>query len=103
MELFSLGRPKKKVYLQERVSFGYSIIDMIWRSRSRFLFARDNGRKANIGDYDPLFRNFLELGQTMHPELFTTGVLIGDFILIRGQWHGETTEAENNNVYTVAI
>ena len=46
-----------------------------------FLFARDNGRKASIGDYDPMFRNLLEQGKNMHPELFTTGVFIEDFIL----------------------
>ena len=37
-----------------------------------FLIAKDNGRKARIGDNDPMFRNLLERGQNMHPELFTT-------------------------------
>ena len=68
-----------------------------------FLFARDNRRKASIGDYDPMFRNFLERGRKMHPELFTTGVFIGDFSLRRSPRNGSTTEAENKNMYTAAI
>ena len=67
------------------------------------MFDRDNGRKARIGDNDPMFRNLLELGQKMHPELFTTGVFIGDFSLRRSPKRGETKEAENKNVYTAAI
>ena len=63
-----------------------------------FLFAKDNGRKSRIGDYDPMFRNLLEQGQNIHSELFTTGVLIGDFSLRRIPRCGATTEAENNNV-----
>ena len=39
----------------------------------------------------------------MHPELFTTGVLIGDFSLRRSPQHGATMEEENNNVDTEAI
>ena len=45
------------------------------------LFARGNRRKASVVDYDPMFRNFLERGQKLQPELFTTGVSIGDFSL----------------------
>ena len=68
-----------------------------------FLFARYNGRKESIGDYDPMFRNLLEKGQKMHPELFTTGVSIGDFSIRRIPRRGATTEAENNNIYTATI
>ena len=68
-----------------------------------FFFARDNGRKSSIGDYDPMFRNLLERGQKMHPDLFTTGVFIGDFSLRRSPRRGATTEAENNNVDTAGI
>ena len=57
------------------------------------MFVRDNGRKSSIGDYDPMFRNLLELGQKMHPELFTTGVFIGNFILRRSSRGGATTKA----------
>ena len=39
----------------------------------------------------------------MHPELFTTGVFIGDFSLRRSPRRGATTEAKNNKVYTAAI
>ena len=39
----------------------------------------------------------------MHPELFITGFFIGDFSLRRSPRRGATTEAENNNVDTVAI
>ena len=67
------------------------------------MFARANGRKESIGDYDPMFRKLLEQGQKMHPELFTTGVFIGDFSLRRIPRHGENTEAENNNVDTADI
>ena len=67
------------------------------------MFARDNRSKARIGDYDPMFRNLLERGQKMHPELFATGVFIGDFSLRISPRRGETTEAENKNVDTAAI
>ena len=68
-----------------------------------FLFARDNGRKAIIGDYDPMLRNLLDQGRKMKLELFTTGVFIGESILGRIPRHGEITEAENNNVSTASM
>ena len=67
------------------------------------MFARYNMRKASIGDYDHIFINVLEGGQKMHPELFTTGVFIGDFSIRRSLRRGATTEAENKNVDTAAI
>ena len=67
------------------------------------MFARDNRRKSIIGDYDLMFGNLLERGQKMHPELFTTGVFIGDLSLRRIPGSVSTTEAENNNVDTAAI
>ena len=70
---------------------------------SGFLFARDNGRKASIGDYDPMFRNLLKQGKNMQPELFTTGVSIGGFSLRRRPQRGSTIEVEKNNVDTAAI
>ena len=39
----------------------------------------------------------------MHPELFTTGVFIGNFSLRRSLRRGATTEAENKNVDTADI
>ena len=59
--------------------------------------------KSSIGDYDTMFKNLLEQGQNMHPELFTTGVFIGDFSLRRNPRRDATTEADNNNVDTAAI
>ena len=67
------------------------------------MFAKDNGRKARIGDYDTMFRNLLEQGQKIHPDLFTTGVFIGDFVPRRIPWSGSATEEENNNVETAVI
>ena len=67
------------------------------------MFARDNARKASTGDYDPIFRKFLERGKNMHPELFTTGVFIGHFSIRRSPRREATTEVENNNVDTAAI
>ena len=67
------------------------------------MFVRENGRKASIGDYDPMFRNLLEQGQKMHPELFTTGFFVEDLSLRRSPRRGATTETENNNVDTADI
>ena len=67
------------------------------------MFARDNGSKAIIGDYDLIFRNLLERGQEMHLWLFTTGFFIVCFSLRRIPRRGATTEAENKNVDTADI
>ena len=68
-----------------------------------FLFARENGRKARIEDYDPMFRNLVERGQKRHPELFITGVFNGNSSLRIIPRRGATTEAEIKNVDTAAI
>ena len=67
------------------------------------MLASDNRRKSSIEDYDPVFRNVHEKGQNMHPELFTTGVFIGDSSLRRRPRRGATIEAENINVETADI
>ena len=67
------------------------------------LFARNNGRKASIGDYDPMFQNVLERGQNLRPGLFTIGVSIVDLSLRQSPRRGATTEEGNNNVDTVNI
>ena len=67
------------------------------------MISRNNKLKASIGYYDPMFRNFLERGQNLRPELFTTGLSIGDFSLRKIPRRGETTDAENNNMDTVDI
>ena len=50
-----------------------------------------------------MFRNLLERGQKMHPELFTTDFFIGNFSLGKIPRRGATAEAENNNVDTADI
>ena len=50
-----------------------------------------------------MFSNFLERDQKLQPELFTTGVFIGDFSRRRITRRRVTMEAKKNNVYTVAI
>ena len=67
------------------------------------MFARYNRRKASIGDYDTIFRNLLEQRKKIHPELFTTVVFMGYFVLRRIYSHEATTDADNNNVDTAAI
>ena len=62
-----------------------------------------NRRKASIGFYDPIFRNLLERGQKIHPELFTTEFFIGCFSIKRSLGSGATMEAENKNVDTADI
>ena len=71
--------------------------------RTGYLFARPKGRKASLGDYDPLFRDYLARAQRIRPQLFLGLVAIEDFSLRRSLQRGATTEAENNNVDTVAI
>ena len=67
------------------------------------MLARDNRRKANIGEYHPMFKILLDQGQKIRPELFTAGVCIGDFSLRRIPRRGATTEADNNNLEIAAI
>ena len=55
-------------------------------------FDRDKRSKESIGNYDPMFRNLLELGQTMHLKMFTTKFFIGDYSLRRSPHCGATTE-----------
>ena len=73
------------------------------KDRIDYLFARPKGCKASLGDYDPLFRDYLERAQKARPKLFTAGVPIKDFSLRRSLRRGATTESENNNVDKVAI
>ncbi len=68
-----------------------------------YLFCRKTGKKASLGDYDPLFRDYLARTQRQHPKLFPNSVAIEDYSLRRSLRRGATTESENNNVDTVAI
>ena len=71
--------------------------------RTGYLFARPNGRKASLGDYDPLFRDYLAQAQKAFPKKFTSSVPVTDFSLRRSLRRGATTESENNAVDPVTI
>ena len=102
--LCSVGRPKKSGIPTRRwISWILYCRCDLYKQERGLLFATGNEWKERIGDYDPMFRNFLKRGENMHPELFTTRVLIGDFSLRRSPRRGATTEAENNNVDTTSI
>ena len=66
-------------------------------------FARSKGHKASMDDDDPLFRDYLKRAQKARPKLFSSAVPINEFSLLRSLMRGATTEAEKNNVDTVAI
>ena len=68
-----------------------------------FLFARQDGRKASLGDYDASFRDYLERARESHAGFFFSSALITDYSLRRSLRRGATIEAENNNVDTAAI
>lgn len=63
-----------------------------------FLFARRNGAKASLGDYDPLFRDYLSRLRTKNPSLFSQGIDIRDYSLRRSPRRGAVTTAANNKV-----
>ena len=71
--------------------------------KSGYLFARPSGAKASLGDYDPLFRQYLTRVREKRPKLFSKAVDISDYSLRRSLRRGATTEAENNKVDPVAI
>ncbi len=72
-------------------------------SKSGPLFATSKGRKASLGDYDPLFRDYLTRLQQEKPALFLSSVLIEDYSLRRSLRRGATTESQNNKVDSIAI
>ena len=82
---------------------------LMWRrsgregNRAGFLFAKRNGKRASLGDYDPLFKDYIERTMKSHKKLFSSAVAVKDYSLRRSLRRGATTEAENNNVDTVAI
>ena len=67
------------------------------------MFSRSNGKKASMGDFDPMFRDYLERAMRKFPTLFYKSVALQDYSLRRSLRRGATTEAENNNVDTVTI
>ena len=94
---------KSKIPTQRWISRLLSRRVRVEGHRTGYLFARPKGRKASLGDYDPLFRDYLARAQRIRPQLFSGLVAIEDFSLRRSLRRGATTEAENNNVDTVAI
>ena len=72
-------------------------------TRHGYLFAREGGRKGSIGDYDPLFRAYIERTMSARPGLFPKGVDVHDFSLRRSPRRGSTTSATNNKVHPLAI
>ena len=63
-----------------------------------YLFARKNGGKASLGDYDSLFRDYLSRLRTSNPSTFSQGVDIRDYSLRRSPRRGAVTTAANNQV-----
>ena len=63
-----------------------------------YLFARPNGDKASLGDYNPLFRDYMERTKTRFSERFSKGVDIREYSLRRSPRRGATTHAANNKV-----
>lgn len=68
-----------------------------------FLFSREGGSRANLGDYDPLFRDYLERVRDKFPKLISQVVEVTDYSLRRSLRRGSTTEAENNKVDPITI
>ena len=68
-----------------------------------YLFARRNGSKASMGDYDPLFRDYLVRVQERYPGRFSKGVDIRDYSLRRSPRRGATITASNNKVDETTI
>ena len=67
------------------------------------MFAREMGKKASLGDYDPIFRDYVERAMKLKKGLFSKAVSVDNYSLRRSLRRGATTEAENNNVDPVAI
>jgi hypothetical protein len=63
-----------------------------------YLFARRNGSKASLGDYDSLFRDYLTRLRTSNSAAFSKGVDIRDYSLRRSPRRGAVTTAANNQV-----
>ena len=71
--------------------------------RGGHLFARKTGKKASLGDYDPMFRDYVERAMKLKKGLFSKAVSVDNYSLRRSLRRGATTEAENNNVDPIAI
>ena len=82
---------------------------LMWRrtgregKRAGYLFAKRNGKRSSLGDYDPLFKDYIERAMKSQKKLFSSAVAVKDYSLRRSLRRGATTETENNKVDTVAI
>ena len=71
-------------------------------ARGGYLFATKSGKKANLGDYDPMFRDYMEKALKLQPDLFSQAVSVNEYSIWYSLHRGATTEAKNNNVDLVA-
>jgi len=67
-----------------------------------YLFARRNGSKASLGDYDSLFRDYLTRLRTSNPAAFSQGVDIRDYSLRRPPRRGAVLYFGRNWVFSSA-
>ncbi|KAL7530332.1 hypothetical protein ACHAXR_005039, partial [Thalassiosira sp. AJA248-18] len=68
-----------------------------------YLFARKDKSRASLGDYDDLYRTYMERTMQRFPSLFSKGVDVKDYSLRRSLRRGSTTTATNNNVDPMII
>ena len=71
--------------------------------KTGFLFQRSDKSRASMGDYNEVFRGYLERTRNRYPSRFTNTIKIEDFSLRRSPRRGSTTHASNNMVDPVAI
>ncbi|KAL7468881.1 hypothetical protein ACHAXS_009127 [Conticribra weissflogii] len=70
---------------------------------SGWLFAREDGTRARLGDYDELFRAYLQRVQEEKPSVLPPTMDVADFSLWRSGRRGATTEATVNGVDVTVI
>jgi hypothetical protein len=75
------------------------------RPQNRLFFSLGwKGQKASLGNYNPLFREYLARAQKAQPKLFVAAVPINNFSLCMSLLRGATTtKVENNNMDMVRI
>ena len=77
------------------------------KAKRGYLLSKANGKKATIGDYDPLFRDYvtraIKANLKAKRDVFRKGVDPSDYSLRRSPRRGSTTTATNNNVDPLTI
>ena len=96
-------RTKSKIPTRRWVSRLLSRRTRVDGRKSGPLFANKDGNRASLGDFDPLFRDYLERLRQANPDVFLTSVSIEDYSLRRSLRRGATTTSQNNKVDGVAI